>query len=54
MYGRASRVIDGCGFQTLADVSASRVMDYIYGLLADVADDDGNVKRGISAQTFNF
>ena len=54
VYGRAQRVINGCGFQKLADVSASRVMEYIHGLRADVIDDKGDGRRGISAQTFNF
>lgn len=54
VYGRATRVFDGCGFASFVDVSSSRVMDYIHGLRADVTDDNGNMKRGISAQTFNF
>ena len=47
--GRARRIIDGCKFRFYADISASRVMDYLHGLRADTED-----KRGISAQTFNF
>ncbi len=47
--GRARRIIDGCKFRFHADISASRIMDYLHGLRADTED-----KRGISAQTFNL
>jgi len=52
--GRARRIVEGCGFTYWSDVSASRVMAYLADLRADKADDKGNVKRGISAQTSNF
>lgn len=48
------RVIEGCHFATWADFSASRVVEYLHGLRADRTDAHGHVKRGISAQTFNF
>lgn len=59
LHGRAKRVIDGCGFKTWADVSASRVLAYLNDLRqdTDTRDADGKVidtKRGIGAQTFNF
>ena len=47
--GRVRRIIDGCMFRFYADISASRVMNCLHGLRTDT-----EVKRGISAQTFNF
>ncbi len=52
--GRARRVIDGCGFAHWSDVSAARVMAWLDDLRADTKDAKGKVKRGKSAQTFNF
>lgn len=52
---RAAKVIEGCGFRTWTDISASRVMEYLSGLRADVpARDAAPGRKGISAQTFNF
>ena len=53
--GRTKRIIDGCGFTFWSHVTASRVLTFVHGLQADVHDENGKlVKRGISAQTFNF
>ena len=59
VLARVTRVMEGAGFETWADVSGSRAMEFIRGLRADVEirDEAGQVvktKRGISAQTFNF
>ena len=52
---RTRRVFDACGFRHHTDLKASRIMAYLHDLRADRLDDDGEiVKRGISAQTFNF
>ena len=51
---RARRVIEGCRFTYWSDISPSRVMTFLDELRADSVDERGNVKRGISAQTFNF
>ena len=48
------RVIDGCGFASWGDIAGSKVMAYLGDLRADTKGDDGEVKPGISAQTFNF
>ncbi len=45
-YSRARTVVDGCGFVTWGDISASKVQQFIAGLRNDGA--------GISAQTSNF
>ncbi len=59
VVARVRRVVDGCGFKVWADVSASRVADFLNGLRADKVkrDEAGKItdtKRGTSAQTFNF
>ncbi len=54
VIGRAKRVIDGCKFETWADFSASKAMAFIHELRLDKEQEDKTVKRGISAQTFNF
>jgi integrase len=46
---RAKKIIDGCGFRFLGDISASKVMEHLNGLRADT-----ETKRGIGAQTFSF
>ena len=51
--GRARKVIEGCRFETWADVNASGVMAYLGELRRDKAKGD-KVVRGVSAQTFNF
>ena len=51
---RVRRVIEGCGFTFWSDVSASCVMAFLSSLRDDKADAQGNVKRGLSAQTFNY
>ena len=51
---RARRVIEGCRFTYWNDISPSRVMTFLDELRAESVDEWGNVKRGISAQTFNF
>jgi len=49
---RARRVLEGCGFLTIADIAAAPVLEYLKGLR-----DDPHAGRsgydGISAQTFN-
>jgi integrase len=45
-FSRAQKIVQGCGFNTWADISASKAQTYIAGLR------DG--ENGISAQTFNF
>jgi integrase len=47
--GRARRVIDGCGFRSIADLSASRVQAFIAGMRAS---NRGNAPASI--QTRNF
>lgn len=55
VYGRAKRIIEGCGFAFWSHITASRVLTYVHGLQADTHDENGKLtKRGISAQTFNF
>ena len=59
VLARARKVVDGAGFKRWADISASRVMEYVYELRADkeIRNEAGEVvkvRRGISAQTFNF
>ncbi len=54
VIGRATRVIKGCKFETWADVSASKAMAFLHDLRLDKKQEDETVKRGISAQTFNF
>ncbi len=51
---RVKRVITGCGFATVGDVSASKVQRFISDLRQDRTDDKGNVHRGISAASFNY
>jgi len=55
---RARRVMQGCKIATWTDVSGSAVMEYLSGLREDrerpAAGGQTEVKRGISAQTFNF
>jgi hypothetical protein len=46
---RARRVIEGCGFRFYADLSASKVQEFLHQLRQDTEEE-----RGISAQTFNF
>jgi len=43
VFGRASRLADGCGFQTLADVEPGRVRDFVRRL-----QDDGAADRTIN------
>ena len=47
--GRVRRIIDGCGFKHYVDIKASKVQAYLNDLRNGT-----EVKRGISAQTFNF
>ncbi len=54
VIGRATRVFEGCGLRFWSDISASRIMTFLDGLRADTVYGDGDVKRGISAQTSNF
>ena len=51
---RARKVFNGCGFKRYGDIVGTDVASYLDDLRADTKDGDGNVKRGISAQTFNF
>ena len=54
VIGRATRVVKGCKFETWADVSASKAMAFLHDLRLDKKQEGETVKRGISAQTFNF
>ena len=54
VYSRAKRIIVGCGISMWSDISASHIMDYLSGLRQDESTPCNVVKRGISAQTFNF
>ena len=51
---RVLRIVGGCGFATVGDVSASRVQRFIAELRQDRTDEKGNVHRGISAASFNY
>jgi len=51
---RVRRVIEGCAFTFWTHISASKVASFLAGLRADVTDAEGNVKRGLSAQTSNY
>ncbi len=56
---RARKVMEGAKIRTWGDASASRAVEYLHELRTDreVKDEAGNVaavRRGISAQTFNF
>ncbi|MEA3368548.1 MAG: tyrosine-type recombinase/integrase, partial [Planctomycetota bacterium] len=51
---RARCIVDACGFASWGDITGSKVLAYLSDRRADTTDDDGEVKRGISAQTFNF
>ena len=59
-HNRAKRIMDGCGFKTWGEVSASRVMSFLDALRQDKVERDPKTgeetsrKRGISAQTFNY
>ena len=52
---RAKAVIEGCKFGQYADITPTRVLNWLNEERKDTLDKDGNViKRGISAQTFTF
>jgi hypothetical protein len=50
---RARNVINGCGFKAWSELSASKVQNYFADLRQDRKDKDGNITRGIGAQTSN-
>jgi len=54
VVSRAKRIIEGCKFIAWQDISASRIQRYLADLRIDTKDEKGKVKKGISAQTFNF
>ncbi len=54
VVSRARRTIEGCKFFYWMDLSASKVQRYLAGLRETTKDETGSVKKGISAQTFNF
>ena len=54
VHSRAKRVIEGCGFRFWSEITPSKVMNYLHELRQDHRNDQGNVVRGSSAQTFNF
>jgi integrase len=55
VVSRARKAIEGCNFRSWQDISASKVQNYLATLRSDKKDEKGNIiKRGISAQTFNF
>lgn len=65
VYSRARRIMDGCGFVTWQDIAASKIEKYLAQLQKDkIIETDRkdpvtkqpvkDVKRGISAQTYNF
>ncbi len=54
LCARVRRVIEGCQFTYWSDISPSRLTAYLADLREDSVDAQGNIKPGISAQTFNF
>jgi integrase len=52
-FKQAQRIVDGCSFITLADISASRVEQFIANLRENQTDDEGITRRGVSAATSN-
>ena len=54
VVNRATKVITGCAFKFWHQIQPSRVMSYLQDLRQDSKGEDGDVKTGISAQTFNF
>ncbi len=46
---RARRIIEGCRFLSFADISGSKILNWLNGRRQDT-----ETKRGMSAQTFNF
>lgn len=52
--GRVKRVIKGCKCVYWSEISATRILACLNDLRADRKDTKDKVKRGISAQTFNF
>jgi site-specific recombinase XerD len=50
---RVRRILQGCDFMMLSDVSPSRVQTFLAGLREDRIAADGDKRRGISASTFN-
>jgi len=50
---RVLRIINGCRFATLSDVSASKTQNYVAGLRQDTTTAD-RAHRGISAASFNY
>jgi site-specific recombinase XerD len=50
---RVRRILQGCDFVRLSDVSPSRVQTFLAGLREDRFAADGDRRRGISASTFN-
>jgi len=51
---RINRVFEGCGFRFYVDISGAAVADFLDGLRQDVATEEGETKRGISAASFNY
>jgi integrase len=54
VVSRARKAFSACRFKFHGDISASKLQKYLGDLRDDLKDAKGNVKRGISAQTFNF
>ncbi len=54
VISRARKVIVGCGFTYWSHIQASKVMTHLHDLRQDTTNNDGQIKRGISNQTFNF
>jgi hypothetical protein len=52
--GRVQRIIEGCGFATLSEVSASKAQRFIADLRSDKTNAAGDVHRGIGAASFNY
>jgi len=51
---RVKRIIDGCGFGTVGDVSASKVQRFTTDLRQDRQNEQGGIQRGIGAASFNY
>lgn len=51
---RVKYIIRGCRFTFWNDISPTKLLNYLHERRQDTKRPDGSVRRGISAQTFNF
>jgi integrase len=51
---RIKQIFDGCKFIVWSDISASKAQRYLAELRIDTKDEKEKIKKGISAQTFNY